>query len=69
MLYDQPPLIFTYTLFYQIGDEMKIWYQSDLDRVYSVLESQTNPIQFLCQAMKISNREGARMSTEEQLDQ
>ena len=32
---------------------MKVWVQSDLDKLNSMLEKSNNPFNFLCQALKV----------------
>lgn len=36
----------------QIGEDLQVWFQSDLDKVYAILDSQNNPMSFLCQGLQ-----------------
>ena len=37
----------------QLGEPNKVWVQSDLDKLNSMLEKNNNPFQFLCQALNV----------------
>nr|XP_026694968.1 phosphoinositide 3-kinase adapter protein 1 [Ciona intestinalis] len=38
----------------KIGENMNVWFQSDLDKIHSALERNSNPFAFLCQALNIN---------------
>jgi len=43
---------------FQIGEPIKVWYQSALDKVHSTLEKSSNPFDFLCQALNLKAKDG-----------
>ncbi|XP_039273636.2 uncharacterized protein LOC120347653 isoform X2 [Styela clava] len=52
----------------QMGEDLHVWFQSDSDKVYSILDSQANPIAFLCQAMHVSERRDPGRTPEGMID-
>lgn len=41
------------TIIFQLGETIQVWFQSELDKVNSILEKNANPFSFLCQALNL----------------